>query len=324
MRWFQEWIGNGPDQAYWSRMDHRANVGRMPPVVHLQGGWYDFFLPGMLTDRAALLAAGRTVRLLIGPWGHGKGLYTRDGMRDALAALDAALLGRRALSGVRVFVTGANRWQDLPGWPPAHEPTPWYLHPGDGLNRMHADPAAGPSRYRYDPAAPTPTVGGTTVSMSSGPADNRAIEARPDVLTFTTAPLAREVEVIGPVRVRLHARASIPHVDYVARLCEVSPRGRSVNLCDGVARLDPASDIPRDSDGVITVDIALWPLAHRFRRGHRIRLQVSSGAHPRYGRNPGTGEPLATTLALRASIHEIFHDPDHPSALWLPLTEETS
>ncbi|MEV4061651.1 CocE/NonD family hydrolase [Nonomuraea dietziae] len=322
--WFQEWIGNGPDQAYWSSMDHRANVGRMPPVVHLQGGWYDFFLPGMLTDHAALLAAGRTVRLLIGPWGHGKGLYTRDGMRDALAALDAALLGRRALSGVRVFVTGANRWQDLPGWPPAHEPTPWYLHPGGRLNRMRADPAAGPSRYGYDPADPTPTVGGTTVSMSSGPADNRAMEARPDVLTFTTAPLAREVEVIGPVRVRLHARASIPHVDYVARLCEVSPRGRSVNLCDGVVRLDPASDIRRDSDGVITVDIALWPLAHHFRRGHRIRLQVSSGAHPRYGRNPGTGEPLATTLALRASTHEIFHDPDHPSALWLPLTEGNS
>ncbi|MEQ4722455.1 CocE/NonD family hydrolase [Nonomuraea sp. B19D2] len=321
VNWFQEWIAHGPHEEYWARMDHRANVERMPPRVHLQGGWYDFFLPGMLEDHARLLATGRDVRLLVGPWGHGKGLYTREGMRDALAALDAAMTGENAPSAVRVFVTGANRWLDLPGWPPAHQPTSWYLHPGGQLSRAEPRPEASPSRYRYDPGDPTPTVGGTAVSMSSGPKDNRAIEARPDVLTFTTTPLEADVEVIGPVRVRLHARSSIPHVDYVARLCDVSPRGQSLNLCDGIIRLNQDSDIQGEAR---TMDIALWPVAHRFARGHRIRLQVSSGAHPRYGRNPGTGQPLATSHELRASDHEIFHDLDHPSALWLPLTPGAS
>ncbi|MFG3439625.1 CocE/NonD family hydrolase [Nonomuraea sp. NPDC047897] len=318
--WFQEWIRNGPDQKYWTRMDHRANVDRMPPRVYLQGGWYDFFLPGMLDDHASLLAAGRDVRLLVGPWGHGKGLYTREGMRDALAALDAAVRGDDGPSGVRVFVTGANRWLDLPRWPPAHVPTGWYLHPGGRLSRgKHPADVRSPSRYRYDPGDPTPTVGGTALGVSPGPRDNRAVEARPDVLTFTTAPLETDLQVIGPVRVRLHARSSIPHVDYVARLCDVSPRGRSLNLCDGIVRLTQGGD-PTE---VRAVDITLWPLAHRFVRGHRIRLQVSSGAHPRYGRNPGTGEPPATARELRASDHQIFHDPDHPSALWLPLAPGT-
>jgi predicted acyl esterase len=112
VRWFQEWIRHGPDDPYWLASDHRKNVVRMPPVVYLQGGWYDFFLPGMLADYASLRTAGRTVRLLIGPWRHGRGLYTRVGMGDALAAVDAALTDGTPPSGVRVFVTGSRRWID--------------------------------------------------------------------------------------------------------------------------------------------------------------------------------------------------------------------
>lgn len=315
--WFRDWVGHSPAEPYWASTDHRANVARMPPVVHLQGGWHDFFLPGMLADHAALLAAGRSVRLLVGPWGHGRGLYTREGLADALAALDATLLGRQAPSGVRLFVTGAGRWIDVPAWPPAHQPTPWFLHPGGGLSRTRHDGHAAPSRYRYDPTDPTPTIGGTQVGLSAGAKDNRSVEARADVLTFTTTPLGEDVEAVGPVRVRLHARSANPHVDYFARICDVDTRGRSVNVCDGIVRLHEPGDIR-------VADIDLWPMAHRFRRGHRIRLQVSSGAHPRFGRNPGTGEPLATGQGLRASQHEIFHDHHNPSALWLPLMSGAS
>ncbi|MFD9947439.1 CocE/NonD family hydrolase [Nonomuraea sp. NPDC059023] len=315
--WFREWVRHGPGDPYWASTDHRANTARMPPVVHLQGGWYDFFLPGMLADHAALVAAGRQVRLLVGPWSHGRGLYTRQGLADALAMLDAALLGRQAPTGVRLFVTGAGRWIDLPAWPPAHEPAPWFLHAGGGLSRTPQDGDAAPSRYRYDPADPTTTIGGTQVGLFAGAKDNRAVEGRADVLTFTTAPLTEAVEAIGPVRVRLHARSDNPHVDYFARLCDVDTRGCSVNVCDGIVRLTDPGDIR-------VADIVLWPMAHRFRRGHRIRLQVSSGAHPRFGRNPGTGEPLETGTNLRSSQHEIFHDHRHPSALWLPLTPGAS
>lgn len=312
--WFQEWITHGPDDPYWRATDHRANVERMPPVVHLQGGWYDFFLRGMLADHAALLAAGRRVRLLIGPWTHGRGLFTRVGMRDALAALDAAFDGSSPPSGVRVFVTGAKRWVDLPGWPPPGTDTAWYLHRGGRLDRQPpATGAAAASRFRYDPADPTPSVAGTVVALGAGATDNRRLETRPDVLTFTTEPLTADLEVIGPIRVRLHVSSSAPHADFHARLCDVQPRGRSVNLSDGIVRLD---DVP--PDGARDVELELWPVAHRFRRGHRIRLQVSGGAHPRYGRNTGTGEPLATGTGLRSSDRQVFHDAGRPSALWLP------
>ncbi|MEV0584545.1 CocE/NonD family hydrolase [Nonomuraea sp. NPDC050310] len=313
--WFREWVTHGPDEAYWRPTDHRANVGRMPPVVHLQGGWDDFFLPSMLADHAALVAAGRRVRLLVGPWTHGRGLYTRAGLRDALHALDSVLLGREPRTGVRVMVTGSGRWTNLPSWPPPHEPTPWFLHPAGLLGTEAPASDEPPSRYRYDPHDPTPAIGGTQVGWTSGRKDQRALESRPDVLTFTTEPLAGDVEVIGPVRVRLHVRAGNPRTDFVARLCEVDQRGRSIGLCDGIIRLESAAEV---------ADIELWPLAHRFRRGHRIRLQVCSGAHPRYGRNPGTGQPLATAGELRPSEQEIFHSADRPSAVWLPLASSPS
>jgi uncharacterized protein len=313
VRWLQEWIRHGPDDPYWQASDHRGNVGRMPPVVYLQGGWYDFFLPGMLADYAALRTDGRTVRLLIGPWTHGRGLYTRVGMGDALAALDAALSDDTPLSGVRVFVTGSRRWIDLLGWPPTARDTAWYLHPAGRLDRQPA-PAGPPSWFRYDPADPTPSLAGTAVALTAGPADNRRLEARPDVLTFTSDPQAAELEVIGPVRVRLYVQAEVPYIDLYARLCDVTPRGRSINITDGILRLtDAAADTPHP------VEFDLWPVAHAFLRGHRIRLQVSGGAHPRYGRNLGTAEPFATSTQLQASERTVFHDAQRPSAVWLPV-----
>jgi uncharacterized protein len=239
VRWFQEWIRHSPDDLYWQASDHRTNVSRMPPVVYLQGGWYDFFLRGMLADYAAL-QAGRTVRLLIGPWRHGRGLYTRVGMRDALAALDAVLADGTPSSGVRVFVTGSRRWTDLPGWPPPAPVNAWYLQPAGRLADRPAS-AGPPSWFRYDPADPTPSVAGTTVGLAAGPADNRRLEARPDVLIFTSDPQPADVEVIGPVRVRLYVQASVPYIDLHARLCDVTPRGQSINISDGIIRLTDAA-----------------------------------------------------------------------------------
>jgi uncharacterized protein len=313
VRWFQEWISHGPDDPYWQATDHRSNVGRMPPVLYLQGGWYDFFLRGMLADYAALRAADRKVRLLIGPWTHGRGLYTRAGMRDALAALDSVFAAGTPPSGVRVFITGSDHWVDLPDWPPPAHDTAWYLHPAGRLSNQPAS-VGPPSRFRYDPTDPTPSVGGTTVGFSAGPADNRRLEARSDVLTFTSDPQAADLEVIGQVRVRLYVQASAANIDLYARLCDVTPRGRSINISDGIVRLtDAAADSPQP------VELDLWPVAHVFQRGHRIRLQVSGGAHPRYGRNLGTAEPFATSTRLQASDRTVFHDAQHPSAVWLPV-----
>lgn len=315
--YFQEWIRHESYDGYWAAMDYRLNASNMPPIVHLAGGWWDFFLPNVLADYAALSRTDRSVRLFISSAAHGRNMALRAYQRDAFATLDRALGNRHRPEPylpVRVRVTGTRRWTDLPGWPPATgRPTPWYLQP-DGTLDMRLAPSSSPSRYVYDPANPTPAVGGTIVGLGAGCQDNRTLEVRTDVLTFTSHRLETDLDVIGPVTATLYIRSSLEHTDFHARLCDVQPNGRSLNLCDGIIRLHPGNARP-DPEGIRTVHIQLWPTAHRFRRGHRIRLQVSSGAHPRFNRNPGTGVPLATAIEVRVAHQEILHDPEHPSVL---------
>ena len=107
-----------------------------------------------------------------------------------------------------------------------------------------------------------------------GQVDNTTLEARRDVLTYTTEILAQDVEVIGEVSAEIWCRSSLPHADVFVRLCDVDPKGRSRNVCDGLTSLTGAGQTTRTT-------VQLWPTAYRFNRGHRIRVQVSSGAFPR-------------------------------------------
>ena len=130
-----------------------------------------------------------------------------------------------------------------------------------------------------------------------------------------SAPLAADLDVIGTPRARITVSASHPHHDLFVRLCDVDPAGVSRNVSDRLLRMDDVTSAP---DGTRQAVLDLWPLAHRFRAGHRLRVQVSAGAHPRYARNLGTGEPLATGTTLRPTTIAVHHDPDRPSTLTLP------
>jgi uncharacterized protein len=141
------------------------------------------------------------------------------------------------------------------------------------------------------------------------------------VLLYSSDPLERDMEVIGPIRIELYVRSTLEHTDFFARLCDVDPSGRSTNICDGLLRLWPGHPMP-EADDCLKLNLDLWPTALRFLRGHRIRVQVSSGAHPRFARNPGSGEPLATATKLVAAEQLVYHDPDHPSAILLPTRAE--
>ena len=147
--------------------------------------------------------------------------------------------------------------------------------------------------------------------------DNRELEARDDVITYSTPPLAETVEAVGPVRVELWVRASSEYFDMFARVCDVDADGASWNVCDALASVAPGR-FERDAGGAWRVAFDLWPIGHRFAPGHRIRLQVSSGAHPRYARNPGTGEDPAIATELRPVEIEVLSGGVHPSALILP------
>ena len=319
---YRTWVAhNQPDSAYWTAVDHRPKVKDITIPVHLVAGWYDIFLDGQLADYTALREAGREPYLTIGPWTHIESGGRWESLRVAIDWFDAHLKGRRQrlpAKPVRLYVMGAGEWRDYDAWPVPASLTPYYLQ---AQARLSPDlpPADSPSEhYRYDPADPTPNVGGPLLSSRAGPKDNRQLEARADVLTYTTLPLAQAVEVIGPVKLALFARSSREYTDFFGRLCDVYPDGRSINVCDGLFRVEPGRG-ERQADGSLYLEVDMTATAYRFRQGHSIRLQVSSGAHPRYARNLGTGEPALTGTAMVAAEQTIYHDEVRPSALLLPI-----
>ena len=126
------------------------------------------------------------------------------------------------------------------------------------------------------------------------------------------------MEIIGPISAELYVRSSLHYTDFFVRLCVVETSGKSINLCDGILRLAPGCP-DLGADGSLRIQVELWPTAYRFRPGQRLRVQVSSGAHPRFARNPGSGEPLATATTLKVAEQIVYHDPAHPSAVLLPV-----
>jgi hypothetical protein len=262
----------------------------------------------------------------MGPWTHGDPGLQPVMMNETITWLRAHLLndpGALRKDPVRVYVMGSGECRDFTAWPPPGYPAqPWYLQDKRGLSPSRGELSqAGPDRYHYDPADPTPSVGGTSLTANSGPRDNRKLEARKDVLVYTSAPMGRNLEVIGPVRVELYVKSSLQNTDFFVRLCDVFPDGRSINLSDAITRLSP-EHFKLAEDGVLKVEFDLWPTANCFKPGHRVRLQVSSGAHPRFARNNGSGEPLGSAVKSLPADQEVFHDPLHPSVVYLPVKQD--
>jgi putative CocE/NonD family hydrolase len=318
--YWQDWLAG--DAEYWDRHQFAAGPARTKAAISMVGGWYDIFLPAQLRDYDALRRAGHEPGLTIGPWRHADqeaaATWVRTGLEFLGAELGSAAGAGRAAGPVRIFVTGAEQWQDLAAWPPPARQESWHLHVGGAFSVD--DPAESPpDSYTYNPADPTPSLGGAVGNQGAARVDNRVLEARPDVITFTSGRLSAALEVIGVPAVDLHVRSSREHTDFFARLCEVNPAGQSLNVCDGLLRLTPGRPATA-ADGTRRLRFELWPMAHRFSAGSRLRLQVSSGAHPRYARNTGTGDPLATATLLVTADQKIYHDPAHPSAVILPIT----
>ncbi|MCC6605146.1 MAG: CocE/NonD family hydrolase [Anaerolineae bacterium] len=319
---YQTWARHyQPDDPYWQAVDLRRKVPEVAVPLHLVAGWYDIFLQGQLADYAALRAAGHTPYLTIGPWTHmdqqGMIAAVREGLDWFAAKLKGEAGAIRPLP-VRVYLQEADQWLDYEAWPPPAQEAPFYLQALGQLATTEPPGGSTPDQYRYDPADPTPNLGGALLSIEAGRVDNRPLEARPDVLTYTTEPLSEPLTVIGPVRLRLFVRSSLEHTDFYSRLCDVGEDGRSLNVCDGLFRVQPGRGEPQP-DGSLLVEVDMTATAYRFLPGHRLRLQVSSGAHPRLSRNLGTGEPVMHGTAMRIAHQTIYHDSNHPSALILPL-----
>jgi putative CocE/NonD family hydrolase len=319
--WWQDWMDHAePCDPWWNPIDYGAAARTLPPTA-MVGGWYDIFLPFQLRDFSAAQNAGRDVRITIGPWTHAAFPGFAESLRQSIQLFQEKFgIGTRPAHAngkprVRLFLMGAKEWREYPSWPPPNSaPQTFYLHPS---GRMSAEAPASESEsaFDYDPAQPTPALHGPTLEARKGSGDVADLERRSDVLVFTTEPVASEVDAIGPVSAEIFLRSNTEHTDLYLCLCDVTPDGRSTNVCDGYRRLRPDGS----SGQARKVDIEFWPTAYRFRRGHRMRIIVASGAHPRYARNPGSGESLGDATSMVVAHQRILHGPERPSAITLAV-----
>jgi len=294
----------------------------MPPSV-MVGGWYDIFLPFQLRDFAVAQQAGRDVRITIGPWTHVALPGLLESLRQSIALFQAKLgvaspepAKANGKPRVRLFLMGANEWREYACWPPPGAAAQtFYLHDSGGLS-VESAKSESESVFDYDPANPTPAFHGPTLESRKGSGDMAELERRSDVVIFTGQPLAADMDAIGPVSAEIFLRSNTEHTDLYLCLCHVTPDGRSTNVCDGYRRLRPDGSTSGDAR---KVGIEFWPTAYRFHRGHRIRIIVASGAHPRYSRNPGSGEPLGDATNMVVAHQQILHGPQHPSAITLAV-----
>lgn len=321
---YREWLDNPHETSpIWQEKAPQIDLSQLHGAVHLTSGWYDMFLRGTLRDYEQLRKAGKDVYLTITPHHHfenANGMLT--GITEGMRWFDAHLKGKREAlrqMPVRVYVMGANEWREMTEFPPREaQDTAFYLQAGGRLG-MTVPTSPVTSHYVYDPHDPTPALGGNIFALDAGSRDNRGLEAREDVLTFTTEVLPRDLEIVGYVRVQLYVRSSLEHTDFFGRVCDVYEDGRSMNVCDGLFRIEPNKGAMQ-ADGSLCIEIDLWGTAQTFKAGHRVRLLISSGAHPTWNRNAGTGEGAGTAMQMRIAEQTIYHDEAHPSALILPVT----
>ena len=342
---------------WWKRLSVREAIAKLRVPVFSVGGWYDNFGESDLEAFAALAKRGAAVRTLIGPWPHNMSMKFAgvDYGPGAVAPIrelqhewfdywmKTPAKARKPLGPpLRLFVMGANRWRDESQWPPAGtREISYYLssdgnaNSSEGEGRLRRSPGVDEpaDRYTYDPRNPVPTAGGAICCNPKvfpwGPLDQRAVERRSDVLVYTTEPLKRDLEVLGPLRVVLYVSTSAPDTDFTAKLVDVFPDGRARNLSDGILRMRYRNGIDRVASAAhpseiypITIDTGVT--ANVFLKGHSVRLEISSSNFPRFDRNPNTGRPIAGETALRTANQTVYHGRQYPSRILLPVSRAFS
>ncbi|HEV7941593.1 MAG TPA: CocE/NonD family hydrolase [Solirubrobacteraceae bacterium] len=336
----REVLGNDPDVLA-SRQVAGEYEHVTVPSFNI-GGWYDVVSQGVLDNYMGMAALGRPARLVMGPWTH---MTYADPIGDLCFGMRASRLGvpvhahgdlneeklawfRRYLlpesasadverPPVRIFVMGRNQWRDETSWPLSRARSErWFFGAGGRLDREAPAAEATPTEFVYDPADPAPTHGGQALVapwFPDGPKDQMRIEARPDVCAFTSEVLQQDLEVTGRVRVVLNAESSAPSTDWVARLCNVYPDGRSFNICEGIRRIE------QGADRLQQVAIDLWSTSNVFLAGHRLRVHVTSSCFPQWDRNLNTGNQRVSRM--QSARQRIHHDTDRASFVELPVID---
>jgi uncharacterized protein len=355
--YFVDWLQHPSFDDYWKQLsieDHHEKI--LVPAYHV-GAWYDIFLGGTLRNYLGIIARGgsdaahRGQRLLVMIGGHaggGRKIGEVDFGPAAALDLDDVMLrwydhllkgvenGIEKEKPVKIFVMGRDVWREEDEWPPARvRMTRFYLHSGGHANSLRGDgalsatvPDSEPAdQFVYDSDDPVPTRGGPlccdSAHLAPGPRDQRPVEAREDVLVYSTPEFKEDFEVTGPVSVELYAGSSVADTDFTAKLVDVWPNGFAQNLTEGILRAryrnSPEKAEFMNPGEVYKLNLDLWATSNVFLKGHKLRLEISSSNFPRFDRNLNAGEDPEYAARGQKATNTIYHNGQHPSALVLPV-----
>jgi uncharacterized protein len=354
---WKDWLAHPTYDDYWARMDVSTHWSEFAaPTLNL-GGWFDLYADNTFLNFNGIRQHGQTTqarqsKLIVGPWPHALSASPRTGDVDFGAPSQIDLESQELrwfdywlkdiANGVvdeppiRLFIMGINQWRDEREWPLARTDWQrWYFHSAGRANSLVGDGTLSPAEpsdepadhFSYFPANPVQTVGGNNCCSPQivpwGPYDQRDVEMRDDVLCFTSAPLERDLEVTGPIKVILYTATDCPDTDWTGKLVDVRPGGYAMNLCDGIIRARYRESLtrptPLEPGRVYRYEIDLMVTGNVFRAGHRIRVEISSSNFPRYDRNPNTGFPVGTSRDLRVAHQTVLHTSAYPSHIVLPI-----
>lgn len=345
---FRDWIAHPSYDAYWQVLDVESRIPDIDVPSLNVGGWFDAFLGGTIASykgmrqRAFTEEAKNSQRLIIGPWHHfyGRGTKTGDVDFGENANFDFGTLEERWfdqwLKGedtgvvddprVMLFVMGENRWREADDFPiPGTKYVKYFLHGGSKLATKKPGRSSKPDTYTYDPGNPVPTQGGNIlpVKLGAGMIEQGDIGDRDDVLVFRTEALKKDTEVTGPIKVTLYAASSALDTDFTAKLIDEHPDGKAYNLTDGIirARYRNSFRMPEllEPGKVYEYEIDLWATSNLFKKGHRIRVDISSSNFPRFDRNPNTGHKFGEDAIFKTADQTIHHSSKYPSHITLPI-----
>ena len=357
-QFYKDWLAHPDYDDYWRSLNVEERFEQVRVPVHVMGGFFDIFAQGTLRGYAGMSTRGGTAasrrgsHMVIGPWEHGvsRTVGEMDWGESAVVDTNALALrwfdhwlkgtdnGLRQEPPVKIFVMGRNEWRYEHEYPLARTRyAPLYLDSAGNANGSQGDgrlawdkPASDspPDRYRYDPGNPVPSLGGANccgIATPSGARDQRPIEGRADVLVYTTAILEEPVEIVGPVKLILHASSSAVDTDFVAKLVDVYPDGRSINIAEGILRARHRDGLERqvlmDPGEAYELEVDMIGTANLFRAGHRIRVHVTSSHFPQFARNLNNGQPYGTSASIVVAEQTVYHSPERPSHILLPVID---
>lgn len=318
VHYYDEWLANDqPHAPLWSEIDNLVRWDDIQTPTHLISGWYDFFQRAQLADYRLLRERGVPTALTVGPWAHFNdfnGLLS--GLREGVTWFDHHLKSGGIGSPrapVRLYVMNAGEWQEFADYPPETRTRTYYL---TAENQLTPDPvdADGCAEFTYDPHDPPPAIGGAQFDLDLRPVrDNRRLQRRPDVVTFTSPVLEQHMTLIGHVDLLLHVTFTTDVAHFYARLCDVYPDGRVLTICDGLQRVEGRPSTP------VEIQVDLWSTAYQLRKGHALRLIVGGGAFPRWNRNPGVSRFVTSEEEMLVCTQAIYYSDTYLSRLELPV-----